>query len=465
MSTCPRARTLGDVYAAVAARVKQSKPGDVIVSNSDWHEAQLKEQALPLRRDLDKLAPDNPVVLVRGGHEFILNSAALTRWNITKATPEPEGGRITTYADGELNGELVDAARRLVTLPPPPQRSMEQRIQDQIAEYNKLHASGLTAVRHPGDSAENYRMRQEMQRRGVLTMRVTQLLRSGGNAAAVEKALASAGLSPDTGDAMLRIGGIKLGVDGGFEGGYMREPYAEPYGEGGKFRGLQTVPQAPYTEVVKTFNRLGWRVFTHAVGDAAIDQVIAAYEAANAEKSIAGRRWGIEHAFMAQPDQLPRIKKLDLYISAQNHLYLAGPSLVKYWGPKRAGWTTPVKAFLDAGLPVSGGTDAGVVPYPPLWVIYHFVSRDTITGGVLGSDQRISREDALRLVTKNHWYLTFEEKTKGVIAPGRYADMVVLAEDIMTVAPKRIEQMHVLMTMVGGKTVFRHADFAKVSTE
>ncbi len=334
-----------------------------------------------------------------------------------------------------------------------------------MLEYNKLHASGLTAVRHPGDSAENYRMRQEMQRRGVLTMRVTQLLRSGGNAGAVEKELASAGLSPDTGDAMLRIGGIKLGVDGGFEGGYMREPYAEPYGEGGKFRGLQTVPQAPYTEVVKTFNRLGWRVFTHAVGDAAIDQVIAAYEAANAEKSIAGRRWGIEHAFMAQPDQLPRIKKLDLYISAQNHLYLAGPSLVKYWGPKRAGWTTPVKAFLDAGLPVSGGTDAGVVPYPPLWVIYHFVSRDTITGGVLGSDQRISREDALRLVTKNHWYLTFEEKTKGVIAPGRYADMVVLAEDIMTVAPKRIEQMHVLMTMVGGKTVFRHADFAKVSTE
>ena len=83
---------------------------------------------------------------------------------------------------------------------------------------------------------------------------------------------------------------------------------------------------------------------------------------------------------------------------------------------------------------MSGGTDSGVVPYPPLWVIYHFVTRDTITGGVLGADQKISREDALRLVTSNHWYLTFEEETKGIIAPGRYADMVVLAEDIMTVA-------------------------------
>ena len=113
------------------------------------------------------------------------------------------------------------------------------------------------------------------------------------------------------------------------------------------------------------------------------------------------------------------MKKLGLYLSAQNHLYLAGPSLVKYWGPSARGWTTPVKAYLDAGHSGVGGTDAAVVPYPPLWVIYHFVTRDTITGGVLGADQKISREDALRLVTRNHWYLTFEENTKGMIAPGR----------------------------------------------
>ena len=95
-------------------------PGDVIVSNSDWHEAQLKEQRLPLRDDLDRVAPQNPVVLVRGGHEYILNSAALTRWGITEKTPEPAGGRITKYGDGRLNGELVDTAKSLVRLPPPP---------------------------------------------------------------------------------------------------------------------------------------------------------------------------------------------------------------------------------------------------------------------------------------------------------------------------------------------------------
>jgi len=460
-----RTRSVDEVLKAVGDRVKRAEPGEVVISNSDWHEAQLKEQRLPLRRDLDKVAPMTPVVLVRGGHEYVLNSAALTKWNITKTTAQPQGGRITRYADGELNGELVDTAKSLVAMPAEKPRTLEERIQDQITEYNKLHAVGLTAVRHPGDSIDNYRMRKEMERRGVLTMRVTQLLRLGGTPAAIEQTVKSSGLSPDDGDTLLRLGGMKMGVDGGFEGGFMREPYEEPYGEGGRFRGLQTTPPDRFNETVKLYNRLGWRVFTHAVGDAAIDEVLAGYEAANAERSIIGRRWGIEHAFIGRRDHLPRMKNLGLFLSLQDHLYLAGPSLVNYWGRQRAFLTTPVKMYLDAGLPVSGGTDSSVVPYSPLWVIYHFVTRDTISGGPMGVDQKISREDALRMVTRNHWYLTFEENTKGTIAPGRLADIVVLPEDIMTVPAKRIEQMRVMMTMVGGKVVYRDADFRKVATD
>ena len=460
-----RTRTVDEVLNAIAGRVRSAEPGEVVVSNNDWHEAQLKEQRLPLRRDLDRAAPMTPVVILRGGHEYVLNSAALAKWHITRTTPQPAGGRITRYADGELNGELVDTAKSLVTLPADTPRTPEQRIQDQIAEYDKLHAVGLTAVRHPGDSIGNYRMRKEMERRGLLTMRVTQLLRLGGAPAAIEQTLKSSGLSPTDGDALLRLGGMKMGVDGGFEGGYMRDPYEEPYGEGGTFRGLQTTAPAQFNETVKLYNRLGWRVFTHAVGDAAIDEVLAGYEAANAEASIVGKRWGIEHAFIGRRDHLPRMKALGLFLSLQDHLYLAGPSLVKYWGRQRAFLTTPVRMYLDAGLPVSGGTDSSVVPYSPLWVIYHFVTRQTISAGPMGVDQKVSREDALRMVTRNHWYLTFEESTKGMIAPGYYADLVVLPEDIMTVPAKRIEQMRVMMTMVGGKVVYRDADFRKVTTE
>jgi predicted amidohydrolase YtcJ len=447
-----RARSIADVLQAVAARVARSRPGDIIVSNSDWHEAQLKEHRLPYRADLDTVARDNPVVLVRGGHEYILNTAALAKWKITKETPQPSGGRITRSDDGELNGELIDRAKALVQLPPP-----DPLTTDALAEqHHRLNAVGLTSIRYPGASVDQYRLLREMAGKGTLTIRVTQLLRlQADDGAAMRAAVNATGIGADEGDEWVRIGGMKLGVDGGFEGGWMREPYEEPWGEHGTYRGVNTMRQAAYTDVVKELNRLGWRVATHAVGDRAIDEVLTAYEAANAERSIVGKRWTIEHGFIPQPDQFPRMKALDLVISAQDHLYLAGPSLVKYWGPKRAAWTTPVRTYLDRGFVVAGGTDSAVVPYSPMWVMYHFVTRDTINGGVLGEDQKITRQEALRLETINNAYLTFEERTKGSIEPGKLADLVVLPEDILTCPAKHIEQMRVSMTMVGGRIVYQ----------
>jgi hypothetical protein len=329
-------------------------------------------------------------------------------------------------------------------------------IDELVAQHKKLNAAGLTSIRYPGASVEQYRLLQQMEQRGLLTIRVNQLLRFGAdNAAAMRDAIAASHLAPDAGDDWLRIGGMKLGVDGGFEGGWMRQPYAEPWGEHGAYFGVNTMKAAAYTDVVKELNRLGWRVATHAVGDAAIDEVLAAYEAANAERSIRGKRWTIEHGFIPQPDQFPRMKALDLVISAQDHLYLAGPSLVSYWGAARAARTTPMRTYLDQGFVVAGGTDSAVVPYPPLWVLYHFVSRDTISGGVMGAEQKISRKEALQVETINNAYLTFEERIKGSIEPGKLADLVVLPEDILTCPEKRIEQMPVSMTMVGGRIVYR----------
>ena len=450
-----RARSLADVAAAIAARAQMANPGDVIVSNSDWHEAQLKEQRLPLRDDLDRIAPGHPVILVRGGHEYILNSAALARSTITEKTIEPAGGRITRYADGRLNGELVDAARALVRLPLPPPRTLNDQIAARVADYKRLNAVGLTTVRHPGVSIADYRMLQEIQKRGELTLRLNVLMSNALSLNATAPPLLTSGIDKGEGDEWLRVGGVKLAVDGGFEGGLMREPYEEPWGEGKTFRGLQTIDTERFVATVRAFNQADWRVATHAVGDAAIDLVLRAYEKANAEQSIVGRRWSIEHAFIGRPDQLPRMKALGVAISAQNHLYLAGPSLVKHWGATRAAITTPVKMYLDAGLPVSSGTDAPVVPYPPLWTIYHFVTRDTITGGVLGAGQRVGRDQAIRMATINNAWLMMEEQDKGSIEPGKLADLIVLNEDPLTCPEQRLRDAQVMMTIVGGKTVFQ----------
>jgi predicted amidohydrolase YtcJ len=115
---------------------------------------------------------------------------------------------------------------------------------------------------------------------------------------------------------------------------------------------------------------------------------------------------------------------------------------------------TPVRAYLDHGVIVAARTDAPVVPFPPLWTMYHFVTRDTISGGDMGPDQKITRQEALSIATINNAYLTFDESRKGSIEPGKLADFVVLSEDILEAPAKRIEQAKVLMTVVGGKPVF-----------
>jgi predicted amidohydrolase YtcJ len=214
---------------------------------------------------------------------------------------------------------------------------------------------------------------------------------------------------------------------------------------------------------VKELNRLGWRIGTHAVGDAAIDEVLAGYEAANQDKSIADRRWAIEHAFIPRPEHFDRINRLGVLIAAQDHLYVAGPSLRKYWGDQRADWMTPVRSYLDNKVHISAGTDAPVVPYPPLWVIYHFITRNTISGGVFGADKRISRKEALQLSTIDNAYLNSEEDTKGSLEAGKYADLVVLSGDIMTCPEKDIPNLTVLITMVNGRIVFQHQSFRPAS--
>jgi predicted amidohydrolase YtcJ len=280
------------------------------------------------------------------------------------------------------------------------------------------------------------------------------------SAAEARELIARWNVAQDAGDEWVRIGGVKLLVDGGFEGGHMSAPYAEPYGHGGTFSGVTVVQPQAYAEVVSELNGMGWRVATHAVGDAAVEQVLNAYQAADAEHSIAGKRWTVEHAFVVNPGQLKRLKKLDIAVSAQDHLYLAAPVLKKYWGAKRAAEVTPMKDFIQAGLLVASGTDSPVIPFNPFWTLYHFASRDTISDGVYGPDQKItSRSVLLKLATINYAKLIGEAADKGSIEPGKLADFAILTDDFLTVPLPRLRDMEALATYVGGKEVYRAAGY------
>jgi predicted amidohydrolase YtcJ len=331
-----------------------------------------------------------------------------------------------------------------------------------LTTQRTVNAYGITSVRIPGSYKGEFFQALgtilEARKTQLLTLRYTIYLPGFGvrQPERIREIIAKSPMKQDEGDEWVRIGGVKLLVDGGFEGGHMSKPFAGEYGKGGTFYGLTVVPSEDFTAVVKTINDLGWRATTHAVGDAAIDEVLDAYEAADADHPIAGKRWAIEHGFVVRPDQLPRMKKLDLILSVQDHLYLAAPALKNYLGMERASRVTPVNAYLDAGLLVVGGTDSPVVPYNPFFAFYHFLTRDTISDGVYGAEERVpSRVELLRMVTINYAKLTGESDIKGSIEPGKLADFAVLTDDLLTVPESRIPQMKAVMTYVGGREVYR----------
>lgn len=451
-------RSIAELMVTVANATVHTEPGALVVSNADWHEAQLREQRLPTARELEEAAPNNPVVLVRGGHSYILNTRALAKFNITRDTPVPAGGQITRDADGELSGELFDTAKALVPLPAEKPVAME----DILATQKALNPYGLTAVRVPGfyrgDMLQALKRMRQADDEHTLTLRYTVYmpgftLRTPQQ---VDEAIAKWGVRQDEGSDFVRIGGIKLAVDGGFEGGHLSRSYQEPYGKGGTYSGLTVSPPDAFNSVVREINRLAWRATTHAVGDAAVDQVLTAYELANKDKPLLGKRWAVEHAFIARPDLVRRMQDLKLMVSAQDHLYLAAPVLKRYWGWDLASEVTPLKTYLDAGLLVAGGTDSPVIPFNPFWELYHFASRDTISDGAYGNDQKVvSRTQLLRLVTINYALLIGEEDHRGSIEPGKLADFAVLTDDFLSVPVEAIPNMKALLTCVGGKEVYR----------
>jgi predicted amidohydrolase YtcJ len=175
---------------------------------------------------------------------------------------------------------------------------------------------------------------------------------------------------------------------------------------------------------------------------------------------LLGKRWTIEHAFIMRPDLLKRMQDLKLMVSAQDHLYLAAPVLKRYWGWDLASDVTPVKTFLDAGLLVAGGTDSPVIPFNPFWELYHFASRDTISDGIYGENQKVaSRALLLRLVTINYARMIGAEDRLGSIEPGKLADFAVLTDDFLTVPVDTIPNMKALSTTIGGREVYRDPNY------
>jgi predicted amidohydrolase YtcJ len=254
---------------------------------------------------------------------------------------------------------------------------------------------------------------------------------------------------------MLKIGALKIMIDGGVGGrtALMRTAYLA--GKPNNF-GIQSVAQDRLRRIVKLANRMGWQMAIHAAGGKAMDNVLSVFSDADAETPIKGRRWYLVHGYDPSPENLEDLKRMEIGVATNpGFIHFLGDSFVFNMGRQWASCASPLNDYLAHGVPISGGSDAAVIPYAPLFGIYAAVARKAqLSGEVLGQHQCISVPEALRMFTMGGTWMTFEENTKGSIEPGKLADIVVLGEDILSVDHDLIPEIPVLATYVSGKRVY-----------
>lgn len=454
-----KTRSIAELLDVIRSAVATAPPGKVLRTNSDWNQAQLNERRLPTLAELDSVAPNTPLVVHRGALASMLNSVALSKFNITASTPQPAGGIIEKDRNGKLTGVLINAAQNLVTLPPAPAFDATAL----QAFQAKLNALGVTSVRIAGsftgsDVPTLHGLLRTLQKNGKLSLRFQLLLDSRVNTAAKAQAIrTAANLPPGSGDDWARVWGAKTYVDGGFEGGFMTQPYAEPYGKGGTYFGLPLVTAQEHKDVVSEWAANSYRIAVHVVGDAALDQVLGVWEQLDKAKPGAVKDWVIEHGFVVRPDQYARMRALGVKVSVQTHLYFAAPVIAQQWGRARAEQVTPVKTLMDQGFTLTGGSDNSLV-LNPFVSMYHFITRDTLNDGIYGVNQRADRVAVLRMFTINFAKLNNETASKGSIEVGKLADFVALESDFMTVPESEIKNIKVAATYVNGRQVYKAAD-------
>ncbi|MBS7620349.1 amidohydrolase, partial [Candidatus Bathyarchaeota archaeon] len=422
-----------------------------------WDQAKLIEHRNPTRWDLDEAAPDNPVFLIRTcGHVVVVNSKALEISGIDKNTPQPIGGTIVKDEHGEPTGLLLEQPAFILVkkkIPPP---DFERKIEAIKMASQAFSEAGLTSVIEAGITEEEMRAYQIAQQRGFLTVRVNMMLRGVAEDESEEESLRRIRNFPMTtgfGNDMIRFLGLKLLIDGGIGGrtALLREPY-----ENEENCGILTMPEDKLQRLVDAANIKGMNVGIHCAGGGAMDIVLKTFENTDKINPIKGRRFSIIHAYQPSEENFEQCRRFGVCVASQpSFLYYLGDSYYENVGAKRSEWLKPHRAWIDNGILVAAGTDSPVTPYLPFPSLWTSIARRTeVKGTPLGVDQKITREEAIRMYTLNGAYLALREDEVGSIEQGKLADLVVLDRDILKCLEDEIKDTKIVKTILGGKTVY-----------
>jgi len=450
--------SLDDFLAKVKARVDQTKPGDWVTGRG-WIETHWQPAVFPTRWDLDKVAPNNPVILGRAdGHGAVANSAALKIAGVDKNTPNPFGGEVSKdKQSGEPNGMLLDAAQGLVRRRVPPTTAADDERAVELGVKRDIEL-GWTQIQDAGGSYHDVDIFKKLYEAGTIKLRIYKAVYGPGPNAT---RLLNEGPIIGAYGNRLNVRSIKVVSDGAL--GSRGAALLAPYSDAPDTSGFLTVKAEELRPMLVEALRKGIQVETHAIGDRANRFILDEYETAlkavpAAERKIAEPRWRVEHAQIVNPADIPRFAKLGIIPSMQPSHAIGD----LFFAPKRLGFARLAGAyawesFIKSGVVVPGGSDAPVERGEPMIEFYAAVARKDQKGFSSEGwhpEEAVTRAQALKMFTIWPAYAAFEEKLRGTIETGKLADLTILSADIMTIPPLEILKTRCVMTVINGEIVW-----------
>ncbi|HKR56079.1 MAG TPA: amidohydrolase [Gemmatimonadales bacterium] len=447
------AATPQEFVRRIAEFAKTRKPGEWI-TGGDWDHTLWPGQPLPRREWIDSVTPNTPVFLSRlDGHEALANTAALKAANITKDTPTPAGGEILHDAKtGDPTGIFKDNALALIirAVPDPSPERVDSAVAHAQAYAESLGLTGTSFVSVPFADWASLR---RMEKAGKLTMRFTLYLplTQWHTVADSVKALGA-------GDDWVRVAGVKGYMDG--SAGARTAKFYEPYSDSAGYTGLFRNPPDSMAKWIGAADSAGLQIAVHAIGDQANGVLLGIYDSVGKAHGARDRRFRVEHAQHLRAQDIPKFGSDGIIASVQpSHLTDDGRWIQTRIGPERIKTTYPFRTILDTHGVLAFGSDWDVATPDPLKGIDAAVTRRTNDGKNPGGwqpQEKITLAEALRAYTWGNAYAVFQEKKRGTLAPGMYADVVVVDRNLFAVPADSIGNSHVRVTVVGGKVVFEH---------
>ena len=417
------------------------------VTGYGWSEDFMAEQRRPLRSDLDEAAPENPVILTRaGGHSAVVNSVALRRAEVDENTEQPEGGVIEKDEDGQLNGVIRERQEIVGHLVP--EATYEQVRESLVSVLQEQLSFGITSFTHATGSIESFSEWETIygMHRGALPRGNIQVFWEGPDA------MNAFGKKSGDGDEHLRVGPIKIFVDGGFTGpaAYTKEPYK---GEA-EYRGKLSIDPGELTTTIRELHAAGWQAGIHAIGDAAIELVVDELALAlDAAPRVDHRHYLNHFTVMPSSETMSMMAEYGIAITQQpNFTYTLEGRYVDYLDGDRVEHNNSLRTPMNHGIHVAISSD--ILPIGPMVGLYAAVTRKGMSGRVFAEEEALTMMEAIQAYTLYGAYLSFEEDIKGSLEPGKLADLVVLDQDLLTIDPEHIMDTKVLQTWLGGTLVY-----------